>query len=411
MRTIIFATGIECSYPTVQGGKRRDELESTKHYEHWREDFQLCKDVGATCIRYGPPYYRMHKGPQQYDWSFTDEVLPVMRDMGLIPILDLCHFGVPDWAGNFQNTEWPELFAEYAEAFCKRYPWIQYYTPVNEMLVCARFSAKNGWWNEQLKSDQALVMALQNMCRAQILAVERILKLNTDVVFFQSETAEIHLERHPETRDEVQFRNQFRFVTFDLIYGQAPGAAVYSYLMDNGLSPETYRWFMEHGRDARLHCVMGMDYYAMNERVVSPDDSEQPVGPCVGWATIAQEYFERYRKPIMLTETNNLGADGGPEWLWRVWNNMELARRKGIPIVGYTWFSLTDQVDWDIQLREIRGKVNANGLYTLDRTPRPAASAFRDLCHRYGNLPLVEDFAMGSIEGTRPIHQVVQNPI
>ncbi len=47
MKNIIFATGIEGSYPTVQGGKRRDQMEETRHYEHLRQDFQLCLDVGA----------------------------------------------------------------------------------------------------------------------------------------------------------------------------------------------------------------------------------------------------------------------------------------------------------------------------------------------------------------------------
>ncbi len=140
MRRFLFATGIECSYPTIAGGRRRDQLAETRHYDHWREDLQLCLDVGARIVRYGPPYYQMHRGPGRYDWSFTDEVLPVMRQMGIIPMVDLCHFGVPDWVGDFQNDDWPALFAEYAQAFAQRYPWVKLYTPVNEIYVCARFS-------------------------------------------------------------------------------------------------------------------------------------------------------------------------------------------------------------------------------------------------------------------------------
>ena len=34
-------------------------------------------------------------------------------------IVDLCHFGVPDWIGNFQNSDWPKLFAEYAARVCR----------------------------------------------------------------------------------------------------------------------------------------------------------------------------------------------------------------------------------------------------------------------------------------------------
>jgi hypothetical protein len=52
---MMFATGIECSYPTVEGGKRRDQSEETRHYECWRRDFELCGEIGARYVRYGPP--------------------------------------------------------------------------------------------------------------------------------------------------------------------------------------------------------------------------------------------------------------------------------------------------------------------------------------------------------------------
>ena len=70
--------------------------------------------------------------------------VPAMWDLGLIPIADLCHFGVPDWVGGFTNPDWPAHFVEYAAAFAERYPWIKFYTPVKEMLVCARMSGLEG---------------------------------------------------------------------------------------------------------------------------------------------------------------------------------------------------------------------------------------------------------------------------
>ena len=54
----VFATGIECSYPTVAtpaGEKRRDQLEECGHYARWREDLQLTRDLGLRMLRYGPP--------------------------------------------------------------------------------------------------------------------------------------------------------------------------------------------------------------------------------------------------------------------------------------------------------------------------------------------------------------------
>jgi len=82
---------------------------------------------------------------------------------------------------------------------------------------------------------------------------------------------------------------------------------------------------------------------------------------------------------MMHTETNCLDAREAPRWLWRQWHNVQLMRRSGVPIVGFTWYSLTDQVDWDIALREPLGNVNPVGLFDLNRDPRPVGQAYRYL--------------------------------
>lgn len=54
-------------------------------------------------------------------------------------------------------------------------------------------------------------------------------------------------------------------------------------------------------------------------------------------------------------------------------------RNDGVPIVGFTWYSLTDQVDWDSALREDKGRVNALGLFDLERRIRPVGKAYQTL--------------------------------
>src|SRR3954465_12017126 len=98
----------------------------------------------------------------------SDLTFGELRRRNIIPIVDLCHFGVPDWIGDFQNPDFPELFAEYARAFAQRFPWVQLYTPVNEMFICAAFSAAFGWWNEQLTGDRAFVTALKHIVKANV---------------------------------------------------------------------------------------------------------------------------------------------------------------------------------------------------------------------------------------------------
>ncbi len=386
----IFATGIECSYPTITGrdGRHRriDELEKCFHYERWSEDLGLVRQLDITYLRYGPPYYTMHLGPGAYDWSFSDEVFAEMRRLGIEPIADLCHFGVPDWLGNFQNPEWPESFAQWARAFARRYPWVRLYTPVNEIYVGAKLSALAGLWNEQLRSEEGFVTALKHMCRANLLAIEAILRERPDALFVQSESAEHFHEgsQEPETVALADFENQRRFLSFDLLYSHPVRADVREYLRENGLGDREYEWFMSHGLSERI--IMGNDFYRRNEQLVMPGGRIEPTGDVYGWYLISRQYWERYGRPVMHTETNNIGAgqDDAPGWLWRQFLNVWLMRSEGIPVLGFTWYSLTDQMDWDVGLADERNLVNPVGLYDMDRRPRPVAAAYRQMMREFG---------------------------
>ena len=74
--------------------------------------------------------------------EMLDATFNKLDEMGITPIVDLCHFGLPDWLGNFQNPEFPFHFAEYAKAFSMRFPKLQLYTPINEIFIAAMFSAQ-----------------------------------------------------------------------------------------------------------------------------------------------------------------------------------------------------------------------------------------------------------------------------
>ena len=384
----MFATGIECSYPTIEGGRlRRDLLEECGHYARWQEDLHLVRELGLRWLRYGLPYHRTHLGPGRYDWSFADLAMAEMRRLDITPILDLLHFGVPDWLGNFQNPELPGHFADYAEAVAQRYPWVRYYTPVNEIYIGARFSAKDGTWNEQLRTDRGFVTAVKHLCAASILATRRIARHRPDCVIVQSETAEYITDMHATPRPEVELQNELRFLALDLLYGNRPSATVGSYLADNGLTRAEYDWFMRG--EPPGYQVMGVDYYGRNESLLLPDGRSVQAEDLNGWYGITKAYQARYRKPVMHTETNVLDAERAPAWLWKQFANILRMRADGYPVIGFTWYSLTDQVDWDIGLAEKRGRVNASGLYDLDRKPRPVAAAYRLLLQEHGRIPLL----------------------
>jgi beta-glucosidase/6-phospho-beta-glucosidase/beta-galactosidase len=224
---------------------------------------------------------------------------------------------VPDWIGSFQNPDFPELFAAYAGALAARNRWVRFYTPINEIYITATFSAQLGWWNERLASDRAFV----------------------------------NVRAH-----------------------------TYLYLADSGMRRDEYHFFMQHRRRQKRHCVMGNDYYWTNEHLVPAGDGPvQPSGEIFGYYVTTKQYYDRYHLPVMHTETNLADAERAPAWLWKEWANMMRLKADGVPIIGFTWYSLIDQVDWDTALREDNGQVNPLGLYGLDRKLRPVGAAYKTL--------------------------------
>jgi beta-glucosidase len=377
----MFATGIENSIPKVNNGRDRvDEMEKCRHYRYWKEDIQLTRDVGCSVLRYGPPLHTSFLGPHRYDWDFADETFAEIYRQDLIPIVDLCHFGVPDWIGDFQNPDFPELFAQYAGAFAHRFPWVQFYTPVNEMFICATFSAYYGWWNEQLSTDTAFVTALKHLAKANVLAMHAILEVRSDAIFIQSESSEYFHAENPRAIKPAETMNARRFLSLDLNYGRRVNSDMYEFLMDNGMTRDEYHFFMRN--NLKHHCIMGNDYYVTNEHRVAADGSMRPAYEVFGYNEITRQYYDRYRLPVMHTETNFLEGPNGDEavnWLWKQWANVLRVRNSGVPMVGFTWYSLTDQVDWDSALRQDNGRVNALGLYDLDRQIRPVGKAYQQL--------------------------------
>jgi beta-glucosidase len=376
MSTFLFATGIENSYPTIAGGERVDEMLKCGHYDRWRDDLRLTRELGIDNLRIGPAYYIIHEAPGRYRWELFDEVVSEMQRLRIEPIIDLLHFGVPDWLGNFQNPEFPHYFAEYAGAFAARYPHVRFYTPVNEILITARFSARYGWWNERLTGDRPFVTALKHLTRANLLAMQAIERVRPEAVFVQAESFEYWHAGDPSVVEAAEMENQLRFLPLDLTYGVEPEPAAVDYLLGNGMTQAELDFLAPLASTERR--VIGIDYYISSEHVLLPGGAEAPPSDTLGLVEICRDYYGRYGLPMMHTETN-IGADRAVDWMRKQWMGVLRLIETGVPIVGFTWFSLVDQMDWDTALRENNGRVSTIGLVDMARNLRPVGEYYRTL--------------------------------
>jgi hypothetical protein len=375
-RGFVVASGIECSAPLIEGGVRQDELVKTGHDQRVEEDLALVAGFGIRYLRYGIPFHIVAAEPGRSDWRWTDRAMSGLQATGIEPIVDLLHFGLPDDLWGFGDPRLPSRFASFAESFAERYPWVRYYTPVNEPLISARFSAQLGWWNERRVDDASYVAAIDGAATCAVLAMAAIRARRPDAVFIQSDTCEGYEPAVPAARETAQFLNELRFLAWDLTYGCPPGDLVTAWLRGNGLHEERLAWYADNGSSEG--CIVGHDFYSGNEWLIAADGSAELRPEPRGYAAQARDYHAHFGLPFMLSETNMEGP-AAEAWLVTVWNDALALRREGLPIRGLCWYGFIDHVDWDTALREVNDRANACGLVDLDRRPHPVGERYRAL--------------------------------
>ncbi len=378
----IVATGIECSAPKIRGGIRRDQLLMSDHWRRYEEDFDLVAALGITHLRYGVPFHVVARDPTVFDWTWTDLALEALRSRGIEPIADLMHFAVPDRLHGIGDPGVPASFLAYAAAFADRYPWIRWYTPVNEPFITALFSALRGWWNERERTNRAFVRALDNVVTCAVEAMRLIRERRSDAIFLQSDACKSFSAANPGFERRATFLTERAYLGFDLTYGRPVSPAMRAWLRRAGMTKERHAWLEAQGSDH--NCIVGLDYYEGNERIVGGDAGLSATRR--GFGSIARDVHARYGLPLMLAETNNY-ADRAVDWLAETWNDTIAMRDDGLPVRGFCWYSLTDQIDWDTCMREANDRVNSFGLADMDRIRRPVGHAYAELAYqaRTGN--------------------------
>src|SRR4051812_2083313 len=165
--------GVECTVNRVHE-KYLDQLRQNGHNQRL-SDLDRFAELGIKAIR--QPVLWECVAPDDDlpgDWTWSDVALARLQELGIRPIVGLLHHGSGPRHTNLLDPEFPEKLARYAARVAERYPWVQDYTPINEPLTTARFSALYGHWYPHACDDASFARALINQCRAVVLAMAAV---------------------------------------------------------------------------------------------------------------------------------------------------------------------------------------------------------------------------------------------
>lgn len=389
MKALELWGGPECTVNRV-GDRLRDQLHESGHHDRI-EDLDLFARLGITAIRYPLLWERMAPDRRgRFDWEWSDARLTRLRQLNIRPIAGLVHHGSGPLYTNLLADDFATGLAAFARAVVERYPWIEAWTPVNEPVTTARFSALYGFWHPHHRDEQSFWRALLNQIDGVRLAMAEIRRVNPDAILIQTDD----LGRTYATaavRDQAAFDNVRRWMGWDLLCGRVvPGHPLWRRLCDFGLEDRLRRI-------ANAPCppnIIGVNHYLTSDRFLDhriqryPDhvrggnagrrfaDTEavrvlDPPPP--GLRGVLREAWSRYGLPLAVTEVHNgCTRDEQMRWMADAWAAGLELRQQGVDVRAVTAWSLLGSSGWNSLLTE-KGRYETGVYEVREGLPRATA--------------------------------------
>jgi len=405
--------GVECTVNRV-GDQYFDQLERNGHASRI-DDLDLFAELGVRAIRYPVLWERTApNGEMSADWSWADERLERLRELGIRQIVGLVHHGSGPRHTSLIDPAFPEELAKFARAVAERYPWVENYTPVNEPLTTARFSGMYGHWYPHGQDGLTFARALLTECRATVLSMRAIREVNPAAQLVQTEDlGKTHST--PLLAYQAEFENERRWLSFDLLCGRLNRSTlIWNHLRDLGIDEAELEWFLDNPCPPD---VLGINHYLTSERFLDERTEHYPacshggngvhnyadveaVRVCAegtaGPRALMKETWERYGLPLAVTEVH-LGCTREEQlrWLKEVWDGAVSLRHEGVDVRAVTAWSLLGAYDWNSLVTRAEGYYEP-GVFDL-RGPRPRPTAI---------ARMIRDLATGQL----PDHPVLDTP-
>jgi len=331
------------------------------------------------------------------------------------PIVDLMHYGCPFWLRReFASPDYPAAVAAYAAAFARRYAHlVRWYTPLNEPLVNALMCGKRGLWPPYLRGERGYVRVMTHLARGIVETVEAIREVDPLSIMVHVEATGLSLAIRDDLRGLAVEEQRRGFLCFDLITGRVtPEHPLFPWLLRSGATPDELARLAERAIDLD---VIGLNFYPQWSTTQLYVDAKGRLGyratqkDGAGFLTLVDDYFKRYRAPVMITETSAFGEDVlRSRWLEASLASVRQLRERGVPVIGYTWFPMFTMIDW--RYRFGKGPLDRYrielGLYTLDDDPAGPRWRSTSLADQWRSVVASPGAAVGTLAGETYLHKL-----
>jgi hypothetical protein len=327
--------GYECTDQQNAFGNRVDFLNITGHLQLLDKDYQDLSPFNIKTVREGIRWSFVEKQPYHYNWSTVATMIEAGKRHKIQQVWDICHFGFPD-----DLTPLHPMFARRLAAVCRAF--VRFYrsvspletlivTPINEVSFIS-------WLGGDARGTQPYCTnqgweVKYNLMKAYIEAIEAIKEEDDNVRIMTTEPLVNMVPPLNATPEEIAFaaeahENQFQAI--DILSGC--------------ICPEL------RGKPEYLD-ILGFNFYYNNQWVANtytflPWLNEIPDPRWLPLHQLFQQVYERYNRPIVLSETSHPKEDRF-KWVRFITKECIAASQAGIPLWGVCWYPIIDRPDWD----------------------------------------------------------------
>jgi dTDP-4-dehydrorhamnose reductase len=366
--------GIECSYTRIKD-LYGDQLTYCGHYRRGIQDIEKIAEVGFKAIRYPVIWERYGAKRGDGAWPWLARQLNALRYLGVTPIAGLVHHGSGPIHATLMDACFPAEVEKYASEVARRFPWLEYYTPINEPLTTARFCGLYGFWYPHHKNTRSFAEIFLNEMKAVVLAMKAIRKINPLAKLVQTEDLG-KTYSSPLLEYQAEFENQRRWLTNDILCGFVrKGHPMWDFFLWLGIPQKNLEFFLENPCPPD---IIGLDYYITSERFLDENLDEYPAhthgsngkhryadveairvrhdapfGPKI----LIRECWERYSIPIAITEVHIHGSPVEQiAWFNYIRNTCLQLIENGTNICAITAWALFGSYGWSKLLTERVGE-------------------------------------------------------
>lgn len=344
-------------YDWYRQGYIKDDADpsvATEHWERWREDLALMKELGIQCYRMGLEWSRVEPMDGFFDEKAIAryrEEIQALKDAGIPVLLTLHHFSNPIWLeekGGFAVRDNITYYLRYVRKMVECLgDLVSEYITINEPNVYAFNGYFEGSWPPGRKSFLEMSRVMTNMAAAHIEAYGLIRKTRLEMGFKDTKVGFANHLRVFAPKDPENPLHRFWCARVEALFqgsltrAMCTGRTAFPIGKHPSIVPGRYCDFL------------GINYYTRST-VSGPADGVAEGRPVndLGWeiypegiAEVCRKMYELVQKPIYITENGVCDNTDGFRARY-IAEHLRVLCESGLPVERYYHWCFCDNWEW-----------------------------------------------------------------